>query len=539
MADARPPSGDDQKLAATRPTDPASGSGTEVGGPYPNYVLGVLVLVYVFNFLDRQILSILNERIKADLGVSDADMGFLYGTAFAVFYAVFGIPLGRLADVWNRRTLIAIGLSFWSVMTALSGLTRNFAQLAAVRIGVGIGEASASPAAFSLLSDYFPPARRATVLAIYSGGVYIGSGLGLMIGGGIVERWDLAYADGASPFGLRGWQVAFFVVGLPGLLLAAWVRSLREPVRGQADGIFAAPEPHPFREFGFELRAVIPPLTVPHLIQLGASRGVVAGNIGGAAAIGLLAAGLVWLTGDTYQWVALGIGLYSALSWVQALLLRDPPTAALVLGTPALRWACLGFSCLAFSGYSAGYWTAPFFVRFHEVDLAQIGLLVGGTGALGGWLGVTFGGLAADALRKRSVNGRIYVALATAVAPVPLAFMMLFAEDVRVAYALNLPLSIAAAMWLGAGASTVQDLVLPRMRASASAFYLLVITFIGLALGPYTVGQISDVTGDLRTGLLCAFVANGVAVACLLMALRHLGRDEASVLERARGAGES
>src|SRR5947209_9361599 len=122
---------------------------------YPRYVLGVLVVVYVLNFLDRQILSILAERIKADLGATDAQMGFLYGTAFAVFFAVFGIPLGRLADVWDRRRLISIGLSFWSAMTAISGLAQGFGQLAAARIGVGVGEASASPAAFSMLSDSF------------------------------------------------------------------------------------------------------------------------------------------------------------------------------------------------------------------------------------------------------------------------------------------------------------------------------------------------------------------------------------------------
>src|SRR5262245_44700973 len=164
------------------------------GDSYPRYVLGVLVVVYVFNFLDRQILSILNEHIKADLGVTDAQMGFLFGTAFAVFYALFGIPLGRLADVWNRRSLIAIGLAFWSLMTMASGLTRNFTQLAIARIGVGVGEASASPAAYSILSDYFPAHRRATVLAIYSSGIYIGAGLGLLIGGQIVDRWDAAFA---------------------------------------------------------------------------------------------------------------------------------------------------------------------------------------------------------------------------------------------------------------------------------------------------------------------------------------------------------
>ena len=130
------------------------------GGRYANYVLAVLMIVYVFNFIDRQILSILAEEIKADLGITDADIGFLYGTAFAVFYAVFGIPLGRLADVWVRKNLISVGLAFWSLMTALSGTARNFASLATFRFGVGIGEASATPAAFSMLSDVPSRPRR-------------------------------------------------------------------------------------------------------------------------------------------------------------------------------------------------------------------------------------------------------------------------------------------------------------------------------------------------------------------------------------------
>jgi len=158
-----------------------------LGGRAASLTLAVLVLVYVLNFLDRQIVTILAEDIKADLGISDAQIGFLYGTAFAVFYAVFGIPLGRLADVWVRRSLIAAGLAFWSLATAVSGFTRSFAELGTARVGVGVGEASATPAAYSMLSDSFPPRVRATVLAIYSSGIYIGGGLGLLIGGQIVD----------------------------------------------------------------------------------------------------------------------------------------------------------------------------------------------------------------------------------------------------------------------------------------------------------------------------------------------------------------
>ena len=184
--------------------DRASPPDAVIGGPYARYVLVILTLVYVFNFVDRQILAILAPEIQRELGVSDADISFLYGTAFAVFYAVFGIPLGRLADVWTRRTLIALGLAVWSGMTALSGTARSFGSLAAYRIGVGIGEASASPAAFSLLGDWFSPRMRGFALAIYSSGVYIGAGIGIFLGGWIVEGWRALYPEGGAPFGLAG-----------------------------------------------------------------------------------------------------------------------------------------------------------------------------------------------------------------------------------------------------------------------------------------------------------------------------------------------
>ena len=145
----------------------------EVGGRYAKFALALLVVVYIFNFIDRQILSVLAEDIKADLGLSDSDLGFLFGTAFAVFYSLFGIPLGKLADVWSRKKLISLGLATWSMMTALSGTAQSFGALSTYRFGVGIGESSASPATYSLLSDYFSPKVRATVLAIYSSGVYI------------------------------------------------------------------------------------------------------------------------------------------------------------------------------------------------------------------------------------------------------------------------------------------------------------------------------------------------------------------------------
>jgi MFS family permease len=184
--------------------------------------LGVLFVVYIFNFIDRQILAILLQPIKEDLKISDTALGFLTGFAFAVFYTFAGLPLARLADRWVRRSLIAISLVTWSVMTAASGLAHGFTDLALARIGVGIGEAGATPPAHSLLSDYFPPEKRATALALYACGVYVGVGLGFWLGGWINDAF--------------GWRVAFFVVGLPGILMALLVRfTVREPPRGMSE----------------------------------------------------------------------------------------------------------------------------------------------------------------------------------------------------------------------------------------------------------------------------------------------------------------
>ncbi len=187
-----------------------------------NYVLGVLVVVYTFNFVDRQILSILIEPIKAELGLSDTQIGLLSGFAFAAFYATLGIPIARLADRSNRRNLIALSLLVWSGMTAMSGLVTNFWQMLVARIGVGIGEAGCSPAAHSMVSDYFPPQQRATALGIYSLGIPVGILFGFLAGGWINEFF--------------GWRIAFFVVGLPGLALAlvVWL-TVKEPPRGMAE----------------------------------------------------------------------------------------------------------------------------------------------------------------------------------------------------------------------------------------------------------------------------------------------------------------
>lgn len=187
------------------------------------YVLGLLVLVYTFNFIDRQILAILLPAIKAEFGVTDTILGFLAGSAFALFYATLGIPIALLADRWNRRNLIALALAIWSGMTALSGLAANIVHLTLARIGVGIGEAGCSPPAHSMISDLYGPEERSTAMGIFTLGISAGIMIAYLAGGWVAEN--------------IGWREAFLIVGLPGLALALVVRfTVREPVRGQSDG---------------------------------------------------------------------------------------------------------------------------------------------------------------------------------------------------------------------------------------------------------------------------------------------------------------
>jgi predicted MFS family arabinose efflux permease len=199
------------------------------------YVLGLLFVVYVMNFVDRQILAILLDPIKQDLGVSDTAMGFLTGFAFAAFYTVAGIPIARLADRGSRRTVIATGLAVWSAMTAASGLARNFGQLAIARVGVGIGEAAGVPPSHSLIADYFPPERRAAALGFFANGIYVGTMLAFLLGGWVATHFD--------------WRTAFFLVGLPGIPLALLVRAtVRELPRGASETAPADDAELPLRE---------------------------------------------------------------------------------------------------------------------------------------------------------------------------------------------------------------------------------------------------------------------------------------------------
>ena len=523
---------------------------------YSWYALSVLVLVYVLNFIDRQILSILANDIKADLGVDDAYLGFLYGTAFAIFYALFGIPLGKLADSWKRVRLMTIGLTLWSAMTVFSGFARDAASLTVARIGVGVGEATASPSAYSLISDWFPTRLRATALAIYSSGLFIGGGVSLAIGGLVVDRWNASF-PGGGPLGLAGWQAAFMAVGIPGLLLALWVFTLREPVRGAIDGLPTKEDPHPFRGFVQELYTVIPPFTFVGAASRGA--GALAINIavflGSFVVAHLITTGLdsgngvivsalgdlleVSLPAITDQWFLLAIGYYSVFCWASALRKRDYPTFTLTWGSPAFLCTILGYGTVSFMAYSASYWGAPYAERVFDISKAELGFWLGGGGAMGGFLGVILGGRMADALFQRMQSGRIWVVLFGLLSPIPFALVQYTTESWLLFLTLNVFVAGLAASALGAAAASSQALVLPRMRGTATATFFLATTLVGLALGPYMAGYVSAQNdGDLSTGVLSTLWIAPFGLALLIAALKLVPKANLSVQARAKAAGE-
>ena len=220
------------------PEDAAGVSGA--GGqdaPYPSeraawYVVGVLMVVYVISFMDRQILALMVGPIREDLSITEKQMGLLMGPGFAIFYALFGFPLGRLADTKSRRSIIAIGLVAWSVMTGACGIAQRYWQLLIFRVGVGVGEASLSPSAYSLITDYFRPSRLALAISVYGTGIYIGSGLAFILGATIIGAVAGAEALSLPLIGeVHSWQLVFLVLAVPGLLFAAIVFSIREPIR--------------------------------------------------------------------------------------------------------------------------------------------------------------------------------------------------------------------------------------------------------------------------------------------------------------------
>lgn len=429
-------------------------------------------------------------------------------------------------------------------MTALSGLARNAGQLTAARIGVGVGEATASPSAYSLISDWFPARLRATALAIYSSGLYLGGGISLLIGALVVENWNAAYPNG-GPLNLVGWQAAFLAVGIPGLLLALWVLTLREPVRGAIDGLPTPENPRPFRGFFDELVEVIPPFTFIGAARRG-GKDLLFNGLGAAFFVAatiflstIAPATSAIVPGISDQWLFLGVGYYAVFSWALALRTRDRPTFALTWGSPAFLTVVLGYGAVAFISYAASYWGAPYAERMLGADKSDLGWFLGGPSAVAGFVGVIVGGRIADYLLERLAAGRVVVillGLVTAVPPIVIAYTT---RDLTTFYFASFFAQMTASSALGAAAASSQALVLPRMRGMATAIFFLSTTLVGLGIGPFMAGYVSAISGDdLGYGMMTTLVVAPIGVVLLVAALRLVPRANESVIERARAAGE-
>jgi len=537
------------------PEQPAA---IKLGGRVAWTALILIGLTQAVSLVDRQILAILAPRIKADLQIGDAELGLLYGTVFAVFYALFSLPLGRLADGWVRTRMLAISITCWSVMTGLAGFANSFAFLAATRLGVGVGEASVVPAGMSLLSDLFPRAKRGMVTATMAAGIALGLGGAMYLGGTIADGWDANYPGRAgAPLGLAGWQAAFIVAAIPGLLLGIAMAFLPEPRRGQADGILTPPDPHAVRASGSVLMQILPGLAWVHLARVRAPAGVWIANLAGLAAIVLGAVALTgWtdslrandvvalrigslaLGGNALQWTIVGFGLYVLLCWAQALRLRDPVAHAIILRTPALNALVAVAVLQTIINYGVMGWTAFYLVKHFNQSLAQVGLTFGILSGVIGILGPLVAGPLSDWARARHHNGRLYVLLFSMVISPVLALLVYHADNLTAFYAIFCVFSFMLTMWLPPIYATVLDLVLPRTRGATMSYYTLITTILGLGLGPYVVGLMSDITGDLGGAILSVFWLSPAIVLLTLYAIKRLPRDEDSIIARARAAGE-
>ena len=472
-----------------------------MGAKHSIAALVLLVAVAFFNFLDRQVLSVLAEDIKRDLSLADGDLGFLYGTAFAVFYAVFGIPLARVADSSNRIVLIAVGLAFWSAMTASSSLSTSFLMLAILRFGVGAGEACATPSAYSLIYDYFGPKFRTTALAIYGAGTYLGVGAGIAIGGIVLDAWpDLSNRLlGGAGRHWEAWRAAFLLVGLPGLLLSLLFLVLEEP-RARDQSRESRSRIHALRHaigtFASEFSTMVPGLNSWLIYK---STGAIAGrrSILLLAAFLVVAIGLIaFAEGQRLQALAIVAGLYCVAAWLHSAWTKHPVQLGSILGNGRVvqLYAYSALQMIAIMAFM--FWTVPLLQRKFSVSVDQVALFVGILSGLGGLVGMLGGGALADYRIRRSAGGKLEACLVGTVGVSVACLLLLGSSNLIVAYIAIFLLFMASAGIVAPCGSAILDEVVPGARALATAFNTMCVTFFGTALGPYLVGVGSDLGGN-------------------------------------------
>lgn len=369
---------------------------------YHRYVLMMVFIGFALNLFDRQIIGILLQPIKQEFHLSDTALGLLSGMAFALFYATLGIPIARLADVRSRRLVMAASMALWSAMTALGGMAQSAVQLVLSRIGVGVGEAGFTPAAISLLADYYPKDKRILAMSIVNLGPVAGIMLGLVVGGWAAEA--------------LGWRGALLLAGAPGVVFALlfWC-TVREPLRGRFDGVTAA----------------------------------------GHTDLAQPAARSPWRV-PSYRWIVLGAGFFS------------------------------------FGVFGASTWLPALLERSYGVGPAAAGMMLGPLFGIAGAVGTLFGGWAAQALSKRDVRWVLWLPALAAALCVPLVVAAFLSHVLYATVGLYAAAYCLSFIYMGPIFATVQTLVAPNGRATATAWMMFCVNLIGIGLGPQLVGVLSD-----------------------------------------------
>ncbi len=496
--------------------------------------LGLLTLANVLNYADRQIVSILGQAIKADLKLDDADLGFILGTAFAVFYSVVGIAMGRISDMLPRKKVMAFGVALWSAMTALGGASTSFAMLGAARLGVGVGEAVANPCGHSLVADIFPQRNRALALSLLLTGVFIGQAGALIIGGWFLQSWKdvCASVPIAGACAVPGWKAALFAVGLPGLPLSLLLLTLREPHRSRNDG------GKTFSILFTEFAAALPPFTLLMIAREGGQKALMR-NLTLIGLIVIVAGILAYLTGDRAQWAAIGLGFYAIVTWAQVQSHRDPPLYKLTFGDKTFQTAVTATALMGTMGGTVSVWASPYAMRTFGLAPGKLGLILAMVNICGAILGVIAGGFFTDLWKRRDARAPVGIGAISVVGMVPAIIFMMTAPTPVLFFAGSSMLAFFLSFWSGSTAAMVQDLVLPRMRGAAAAAYSLIAIVVGAGFGPYWAGKVSKMTGSLNSGLLSILVLAPVALWLLWLTSRRLPSQTPEARRViARAAGE-
>ncbi|MFN3585389.1 spinster family MFS transporter [Phenylobacterium sp.] len=414
------------------PGPPRAASGAAAphfSAPYRNAVLGLLVIAYTFNFVDRTIISTIGQAIKVDLKLTDQQLGWLGGLSFALLYTALGIPIARLAERRSRVNIISIAIVVWSGFTALCGLATSYLQLLLFRVGVGVGEAGLSPPAHSLISDYYEPKARASALSIYSLGIPLGTMFGAIAGGWIAQNVS--------------WQAAFMLVGLPGVLIALAIKLfVKEPPRGWADARLAeaVETPGALGREASEAGAPNPPLSSAQAVKPPSILAV----------------------------------------------------SRRLFGSWGLFHMGAGMTMASFAGYGSGAFAPPYFIRQFGMDLATVGLIVGLVAGVANGAGTLMGGFLTDWASRRSARWYALVPAIGLLIATPLYVVAFTAADWRVTVAIWMVAGLLHYTYLGPTFGVVQNAMSVQMRATAVAMLLFVVNLIALGFGPPFTGWLVD-----------------------------------------------